>query len=271
MEYDQDGAFVLSLFPQFERETKEEFERRIAASTRKKARKGWLSRRGFPVGSPGYFFLQAKVLMSGVERLPRVITAGSFGEFEPHEDGSATMRLPTGERNDPQFFQYDMSQRLGCTMTAALMSAFACELAMKAIRLTRLDEARRDHDLLALYEDLPEDSRSRIEAAYPEIRLVLETAKHAFGKWRYFEETIGERGIRNMVDTEQALALGKAARVILDEAEVAGLTCRVELDGLQNVELTAKTKNYTYKHNFKVVGGESGRPVANGRGQGGEP
>ena len=263
MAYDQDAPFALSVFPQFERETQEQFDRRIAASATRPAKKGRLTRRDFPAGSPGYFFLQAKVLMTGVEKMPRVVTAGSFGDIDLHDDGSATLRLPTeGERNDPQFLSYDMSQKLGCTMTAALMSAFACELAMKAIRLTLLDEARRDHDLLNLYEELRKDSRTRIEAAWPGIRPVLEKARHAFGRWRYFETAIGEQSIGTMLDTEQALALGKAARVLLDEAELAGLTCKVELDGRKDVKRTGDATSAAYKHDFTVTGGESGRPVA---------
>ena len=264
MAYNQDAPFALSVFPQFERETPEQLRRRIAAGAARPAKKGWLTRRDFPAGSPGYFFLQGKVLMTGVEKMPRVVTAGSFGEIDLHDNGSATLRLPTeGERNDPQFLSYDMSQKLGCTMTAALMSAFACELAMKAIRLTRLDEARRDHDLLDLYDDLPEDSRTRIAAAWPGIRPVLEKARHAFGKWRYFESVIGERGVGTMLDTEQALALGKAASVLLDEAELAGLTCRVELDARKDVKRAGDTTNSAYKHDFTITGGESGGPVAN--------
>ena len=85
----------------------------------------------------------------------------------------------------------------GSTMTRALMSAFACELAMKAIRLTRLDEARKQHDLLALYRDLPEDSRTRMEMDYPGIEAILQKARHTFGKWRYFETKIEGGGIRS--------------------------------------------------------------------------
>ena len=161
-----------------------------------------------------------------------------------------------------------MSQKLGCTMTNALMSAFACELAMKAIRLARLDGARRSHDLLRLYEDLPKDSRIRIHAADPGMRTVLEKARHAFGKWRYFETAIGERGIGAMLDTQQALDLGKAARVLLDEAELAGLTCRVELDGTLDVKRTGDTTDYAYEHKYRVVGGEAGNRATNGMGRG---
>ena len=54
-------------------------------------------------------------------------------------------------------------KRLGSTMTIAMMSAFACELAMKAIRLTRMDEFRKSHDLWQLFQDLSEDSKARMK------------------------------------------------------------------------------------------------------------
>ena len=267
-EYDQEAPFVFSLFPKVERESKEQLDQRIAAAAAAPAKNGWLTRQDFPVGSPGLFFLQAKVLMSAVESMPRVVSAGSFGNVDLHDDGTATVRLPTaGVSDDPQFYSYDMSRKLGCTMTTALMSAFACELAMKAIRLARLDGAGRNHDLVRLYEDLPKDSRMRIHAANPVMTTVLEKARHTFGKWRYFETAIGERGIGAMLDTQQALDLGKAARVLLDEAERAGLTCRVELDGTQDVKQSGDTINYAYKHKYKVVGGEAGNPVPDGHGQ----
>ena len=265
-DYDQKASFVFGLIPKVEREPKEKFDQRIAACAARGEKKGWLTRRDFPAGSPGLFFLQAKLLMSAVENMPRVITPGSFSDVDLHDDGTATVRFPTvGVSGDPQFYAYDMSQKLGCTMTTAFMAAFACELSLKAVRLARLDEARRDHDLVKLYEDLPVDSRKRVDAAYPGVRTVLEKARHAFGKWRYFESVVGARGVGTMGETQQALDLGKAARVLLDEAECAGLTCTVELDGTHDAKRTGHTTNHLYKHKYKVVGGEAGRPVSDGR------
>ena len=206
--------------------------------------------------------MQAKVLMSGVERLPRDMTAASFGEVDLHVDGSATIRLPIEEMTeDPQFRSYDLMQKLGSAMTTALMSAFACELAMKAIRLTRLDEARKQHDLHILYRDLPDDSRIRMEIDYPGIEAVLKKARHSFGRWRYFETNIEGGGISTMADTELAMALGKAARVIMDEAEVAGLQWTVKLDATENVRERGGMSSYNYTHHLRVEGTETSRPV----------
>ena len=260
--YDDEASFVLKLFPVAERETKEEFIRRISANAAKSGKEGWLTRKDFPPGSPGYLFMQAKLLVSGVERLPRDMTAAPFSEVDLRDDGSATMRLPIEEMTrDPQYPSSDVKQKLGSTMTMALMSAFACELAMKAIRLTRLDEARKQHDLLTLYRDLPEDSRTRMEMDYPGIEAILQKARHTFGKWRYFETNIEGGGISTMADTELAMALGKAARVIVDEAEVAGLQGTVKLDATRNMRDRSGITSYKYTHHLKVEGGEASRPI----------
>ncbi len=115
-------------------------------------------------------------------------------------------------------------------MMAGMNAAFACELALKAIQITHLDEARKTHDLLELYRDLPEDSKTRLKADFAEIEDELERARHTFGRWRYFETNVGEEGMQAMANTERAFALVKAARVIIDEGEIAGLTYKVDIN-----------------------------------------
>ena len=66
---------------------------------------------------------------------------------------------------------------------------------MKAIRLTRMDEARKSHDLWQLFQDLPEDSKARMEVDFPEIGSVLKKGCSTFGKWRYFEASVSGYGI----------------------------------------------------------------------------
>ena len=92
-----------------------------------------------------------------------------FWDVDVHRDGSATVHIPTEQLGEhSKTSEKELMKRLGSTMTIALMSAFACELAMKAICLTRKDETRKSHDLWELYSDLPEDSRARIEEDFPE-------------------------------------------------------------------------------------------------------
>ena len=113
-------------------------------------------------------------------------------------------------------------ERMGLLMMSGMNAAFACELGLKAILITRLDEARKTHDLLDLYNDLPEDSKTRLKADFAEIEGKLERARHTFGRWRYFETNVGEEGMQAMANTERAFALAKAARVIIDEGESRG-------------------------------------------------
>ena len=207
--YHDDARFVMKLFPYMDRLPAEEIRQRVSNEAKKGFKRHWLTRRSFPAGSAGYLFLQAEVLMSGVERFPRHLSV---------------MRSPKeqlGEHSKTR--EKETMKRLGSTMTIALMSAFACELAMKAICLTLRDEVRKSHDLWKLYSNLPEDSKTRIEEDFPEVCSAIKDVRHTFGKWRYFEMDVGALGIKAMIDTERAFSLGKAARVLLDEALLMGL------------------------------------------------
>ena len=90
----------------------------------------------------------------------------------------------------------ELMERMGTALVAGMASAFACEVGMKVILVTRLDEAPRTHDLLKLFRELPEDSRRRLEADFPSIVEVLEGSRETFGKWRYFEQGVGKEAIR---------------------------------------------------------------------------
>ena len=146
---------------------------------------------------------------------------------------------------------------MGATMVEGMISAFACELAMKAISLTCKDEAIKTHDLLDLFKDLPKESRLRISADYPDIVVLMEQARQVFGAWRYFENNVGERGMSAMIDMPRAHALGKAARVIIDEAEMVGLRGELEVNAKQDVREIGAARTYNYRINAKVTGGES--------------
>ena len=196
--------------------------------------------------------------MSGVERLPRELSVARFWNFDMHDDGSTTMYVPEEDIGEhPKTHEYELMKRLGSTMTIAMMSAFACELAMKAIRLTRMDEARKSHDLWQLYRDLPPDSRERIGEDFPEVDSVLKSARHTFDKWRYFEANVGGRGMGAMIDTDRAFALAKAARVLLDEVEMVGLGYSVKVEATQKVTKSGDRQNVHIKHHLSTTGSEA--------------
>ena len=148
-------------------------------------------------------------------------------------------------------------RRMGTTMTEAMIAAFACELAMKAISLTCNDEASKTHDLLLLFQGLPGGSRERIQADYPEIADVIRKGRHTFGAWRYFETSVGEAVIHSMVDVDQARALGKAARVILDEAEFVGVTGTATIQGTRHVRMAGDTSIRKDELTIKFNAGET--------------
>ena len=275
-----DATFVQKIFPYMDRLSAEEFSQRSSDQARKGGKKGRLTRSSFPAGSAGFLFLQARALMSGMERLPRELSVARFWDVDMNEDGSATVHIPTEQLGEhSKTSEKELMKSLGSTMTIALMSAFACELAMKAIGLTRRDEVRKSHDLWELYSGLPEDSRARIEEDFPEAGSVMEDARHTFGKWRYFEVDVGARGIGAMIDTGRAFSLAKAARVLLDEAELMGLGYSVHIEATRQIAETAgrrdtHVKQCAVERHRPSAGANPARqlslqPVAIGAGDGG--
>ena len=98
--YRDDSRFVSKIFPHIDHQSAEELHKRTSAAVEKVPRKGWLTRREFPEGSAGFLFLQARALMSGVERLPRELSVARFWDFDVHDDGSATVYVPTKELSE---------------------------------------------------------------------------------------------------------------------------------------------------------------------------
>ena len=116
--YRDDSRFVSKIFPHIDHQSAEELHKRTSAAVEKVPRKGWLTRREFPEGSAGFLFLQARALMSGVERLPRELSVARFWDFDMHDDGSATVYVPTKELSeDPKARENELMKRLGSTMT----------------------------------------------------------------------------------------------------------------------------------------------------------
>ena len=264
-QYREDAKFVLKILPDMERNTAH-VDKRIAAARR---RDRWLDRDGFPKGTAGYLYLQASTLMAGIESLPRemsVIRYSNFDFEEPRisgvdveDDGSARVSAKAmGRFRQPS--DHMLMERMGSVMMLGMISAFSCELALKAVLITRQDEAKKTHDLLDLYKDLPEDSRTRLKADFSKIDSVLKDGRQTFDRLRYFETNVGGKGMLAMVNTERAFALAKAARVIIDEGEIAGLTYEVNIDLEQVVEVDNGSTSHWEKYGLRVTGGEAAIP-----------
>ena len=253
--YADDAIFVFKTFPAREHMSPEDFCDRVTCSKATPSTRNKIDRNDFPPGSAGYFVLQATTLMASVEGIthPHARSVLDFPDVCIRDDGTAVWTVSVGGIvDDIQFRERRLLRNLGETLTAAMISAFACELAMKAISLTVNDQTLKTHDLKRLYDDLPEPSRCRVEADYPGIVTALDAGRQTFGSWRYFETNVGETVAQALIDTEQARALGKAARVLLDEAEMVGLGYKAKVEGRQDVSASGDAANYQQHLKIKV-------------------
>ena len=243
--YRGNAGFVLKLLPDMDGDVVV-VDQRIKASLAEGPKERRLTRRDFPRGTAGYLHAQARVLLGGVESLSPEKAATALTDLEYGEpqlvgiDGTAgdgtihvAGRIPVVHKKPSN---RELMARMGKALVAGMAGAFACEVGMKAILVTRLDTAAKTHDLLALYEELPGDSRGRLEGDFPEIAEVLSDSREVFGRWRYFEQGIGGAAIRALVDTDRLWGLGKAARVIADECVVAGMNYEIDIDTTFEVE-----------------------------------
>ena len=269
LKYREDARFVLKILPDMNRD-KAQFDQRVAARQAEKPKRGWMGRREFPPGTAGNLYAQACFFSSGLENLPREMSAIALSDFEFGQlqivdvdvlAADASIRVDTVvparhlKASGPA-----LGARMGTTMVAGMVAAFACELGMKAILMTRLDEAKKTHDLLELYKALPKDSRERLEADFPGIAGGLEDHRHVFDKWRYFEERVNEDAIQALVHTDRVWELGKAVRVIIDECEVAGLTYEIHVNTTFNVTVDQRGLRNSEDIGLRLVVGEAAIP-----------
>ena len=268
--YRAGAGFVLKVLPDMDRD-QQLVDDRITASLLAGRKRGRLTRHEIPPGTAGYLYAQARAFLAGLDNLlsaEMAVVASSDLEFgEPQVscvDGSAasgalhvTGTIPVAHRKPAG---RALMGRLGTAMVAGMSAAFACEVGMKAILMTRLDEAAKTHDLLELYEELPEDAVQRLEADFPEIAEVIAHSRQTFGKWRYFEQGVAGDAIRALVDTERVRGLAKAARVIADECTIAGLDYRIDIGATVEFRWDGQEKTGSQRIELRLEGGESAVP-----------
>lgn len=237
--YRAGASFVLKLVPDMDRD-KGKMDRRVEASLAK-GRKRWrLTRHDIPPGGAGKLYAEARALLGGIDNLSAEKSAIALSDLEFGEpqvvnidrspaDGTlhVTGKVPVVHRKPSN---HELMGRMGSALVSGMAAAFACEVGMKAILVTRLDEAAKTHDLLELYGELPADSRQRLAGDFPTIAEVLDHSREIFGKWRYFEQSADGRDILGLVDTDRVWKLGKAARVIADECAVSGLRYDIDIE-----------------------------------------
>ncbi len=256
-----DGPFIRKVFPRLDRLSEDEIRDRVAHSKGqyKRSPKGRLTRYEFPAGSQGWFFLQARVLIDGVSRATdhqRESTA-NFPNHQVNADRSLTVRVDIdGISENPRHKEQDLLTTAGSLLGNGMISAFACELALKAISLTCTDEATKTHDLLELFEDLPRESQDRLTADFSTIRDVLARNRGSFGEWRYFEADVGRAAFGGMIDPERSRSLAQAARVILDEGEYVGLTAGIRVRANRKDRVAGEARERSYGIEMTIRGGE---------------
>ena len=253
------GQFAFKIFPDIPRLSGAEVRSRVAAHKQHDRRK-WITRADFPAGSAGWLIFQARALLAGIDH-PAMWderSVAGFTEFDTRDDGSlfvpdgSDSHADAGDSKETRVLRW-----MGSTMTAVLNSAFACELTLKAIALTCKDVAKKEHDLAALLSDLPDASRHRIQADYEDVAILFEQKRHAFGAWRYFERNAGEGGPKALVDIAAARDLGRAARVLLDEAEVVGLRSGFAFNATRETEEVERAKLRRDHFQIRLTGSES--------------
>lgn len=261
-----DGPFAFKVFPPSRGVTEGELGEKCSSALRRysKSPRGKLTRHDFPVGSAGRLFIQAKLLIDGVGYFDEVRGnhLAEFPEIEPRSVGSATVHFDmTGVSENPNHRADELLRNMGSLMGSAMMSAFSCELALKAIALATNDEAWREHDLSKLFHDLPDESRRRLVSDFTEIEAVMAQSRLTFGAWRYFESDVSNQALRAIVDARHARQLAKAARVILDEATYVGLYGKVAVRAHRKTATTGDTTTHDDDVQVTVTGGERPREV----------
>ena len=136
--------FVLKVLPDMNRD-KAHIDNRIAAKIKAGRKSGWLSRLDFPKGTAGDMYLQASLLVAGMESLPREVSVVRHSDFDfenswitgvdvAHDGATRVSAKVKGRFQRPP--KHVQLERMGSVMMSGLNSAFACELALKAILIT---------------------------------------------------------------------------------------------------------------------------------------
>ena len=256
-----DGPFAQKVFPKIDRLSEQELRDRVALSKSQysSSPRGMVTRHEFPAGAPGWFFLQARALIDGVSGSTDHDrdSIADFPHFQVNTDGSVTVRIDAHALSqNPRHQEQELLTRAGLLLGNGMIAAFACELALKAISLTCTGEARKTHDLLELLDNLPRDSRDRLEADFSTMQDVLTEHRGTFGTWRYFEDDVGTDAFKGITGPQPTRLLAKAARVILDEAEYVGLTGSITVQANRKVRVTGDKREDTCKVHLTVRGGE---------------
>ncbi|MDE2845473.1 MAG: HEPN domain-containing protein [Gemmatimonadota bacterium] len=262
--YEKKSRFVYKILPDMMRD-RPYYGRQIATKRALKLtetqKRKWLTRHDICKGAAGYFYLQACTLMAGTKDLPRVESVVPYSDFDFNELNFSTdgklARYSTQTNSKVSWESDKLVSNMGTLMILGMSAAFSCELALKAILITRNNETKKTHDLLDLYKMLPADCRSRIEADFAETEDVIAQGRHVFGKWRYFELNEGEKSMLAMVDIKRTYELAKVARVLIDDGVIAGLNYKIDVNHEFEIDLNDPDVSLSQTYKLGISGEES--------------
>ena len=115
------------------------------------------------------------------------------------------------KRTEPLLFH-------GLILTIPTILALATELALKGLLMREVGTAPQSHDLIELFDQLPEGTRRRLkemmpgvppvppqlDSVFPSIREVLQENRTLFVEWRYQHESV--RGTAEISRLKEALS-----------------------------------------------------------------
>ena len=267
--YRQNARFVSKIIPDMRRD-KARMETQMKAAMKLPSREkgtSWITRHDVPAGEAGYLYLQAKLLAASIRSLPQDMAINRWNEVDlqsmkwtvSRDETRSPIRIEAKGtvHTKPETWE----ERVGAVMMRAMTAAFSCEVALKAILMTREHRARKTHDLVDLYNDLPKDSRARLRGDYAAIGDVWEKSRQIFGKWRYFANSADlKEAVECSMHSEIVQDLEKTVRVIVDECTMVGLEGQLIIKPYSS--WTAKIKdepsveNYREGVHFTVESGE---------------
>ena len=260
--YRDDGRFFLKILPDMVRDVAK-VDARIAAKRKEGKKRRYFTRTEFRDGDAGNFYAQACVLVGGLEQLPQ-----DFDLIPPLSDVKERLQLRSmaedensGRRRllveaEVELSEAELGKNVGATLLTTMAAGFACEVGLKAILMTRVDEFEGTHDLKDLYDALPPDCRERLEADFPRIAQVLTERREAFDKWRYFHPNENREAINNLIDSDGARDLARAARTLIDEGLIAGLNHSVRIGPELRYEIGEDGREQRFG-NAEITGSES--------------
>jgi hypothetical protein len=94
-----------------------------------------------------------------------------------------------------ELYNKDINKFASLVFPDVVLTAFACEIAIKGIYNCEYKHNLKSHDLLYLFNKLDEATRKEIKQGINEFDSLLEQNKDIFNEWRYIYEKEGKKHV----------------------------------------------------------------------------